>query len=66
MGMKVVVDMSLCEDNGICVGAAPEIFELDDSGRLQVLDDSPPDGLRRSLEEAVLFCPVQALRIEEG
>jgi ferredoxin len=64
--MKVVLDMSLCEDNGICVGAAPGIFELDDDGRLRVLDDSPPEELRRSLEEAVLFCPVQALRLEEG
>lgn len=63
--MKAVVDRTLCEDNGICVGAAPEIFDLDDGGRLVVAEEHPPEQRRRTLEDAVMICPVQALSIDD-
>lgn len=63
--MKVIVDRRLCEDNGICVGAAPQVFDIDAKGRLVVLDESPVEALRASVEEAALFCPVQAISISD-
>ena len=30
MGWKVVVDENRCEANAVCVGLAPEVFELPD------------------------------------
>ena len=47
--MKVVVDLSLCDLHGLCVEAAPEVFEIGDDGALHVLIETPPDGLRASV-----------------
>ncbi|MFI7498092.1 ferredoxin [Streptomyces sp. NPDC049687] len=61
--MKVVVDMNKCQDHGQCVFAAPDVFHLDESGRLAYLSD-PDDALRDEVEEAADVCPLQAIRIE--
>ena len=62
--MKVVVDMAVCQDHGQCCFAAPEVFQLDDAGRLMVLIDSPDESLRDKVEEAADVCPLQAITIE--
>ena len=62
--MKVVVDMAVCQDHGQCCFAAPEVFQLDDAGRLMVLIDSPDEILRDKVEEAADVCPLQAITIE--
>ena len=36
--MRVVVDFDLCESNAICMGIAPEVFEVRDD-LLALLDD---------------------------
>ena len=63
--MRVVVDRVLCESNALCMGVAPEVFELDDEDILVILDERPPETLRAKVEEAVRLCPKQALSIEE-
>ncbi len=63
--MRIVVNMSQCESNGLCMGAAPEIFELDDDDRLVVLDGTPDESARAKVLEAVRQCPKQAISIEE-
>ena len=40
-GMKIVVDLNLCDLHGLCVEAAPEVFEIGDDGALHVLNDTP-------------------------
>ncbi|MFF1356192.1 ferredoxin [Streptomyces sp. NPDC058297] len=62
--MKVVVDMSKCQDHGQCVFSAPDVFQLDDTGRLAYVSD-PDDALRDEVEEAADVCPLQAIRIED-
>lgn len=62
--MKVVVDMNKCKDHGQCVFAAPDVFQLDDNGRLAYVSD-PDDTLRDEIEEAADVCPLQAIRIED-
>ena len=61
--MKVVVDFDLCQSNGICQGLAPEVFEVDDDGYLQLLQEHPDDALRSKVEMAVNSCPVQAISL---
>ena len=51
--MRVVVDLSACDLHGLCVEAAPEVFEIGDDGVLHVLIETPPDGLRASVYRAV-------------
>jgi ferredoxin len=67
MAWKVVVDMDLCESNAICMGIAPEVFEVrDDDNLLHLLQENPPDELRERCEQAVRQCPKQAIKIEDG
>ena len=62
--MKVRVDFAKCTGLGICESMAPNIFEVDDDGRLLLLKDDVTDDELQSVEEAVTGCPTEALRIE--
>lgn len=64
MSFKVVVDWDVCQDHGQCVFPAPEVFQLDENGRLAVLVEEPDEALRAQVEEAADICPVQAIRLE--
>jgi ferredoxin len=63
--MRVVVNMDVCESNAICMGIAPEVFEVREDDVLYVIDEHPPESLRPKIEEAVRNCPKQAISIEE-
>lgn len=63
MGWKVVVDFDVCESNAICMGVAPEVFEVRDDDFLYVLEEHPADALRPQVEQAVRQCPKQAIAI---
>ena len=65
MGWKVVVDYDLCESNAVCMGIAPEVFEVRDDDFLYVLDETPPDELRAKVDESIQRCPKQAIAIQE-
>jgi ferredoxin len=65
MGFKVVVDFDKCESNALCMGVAPEVFEVRDDDFLYILDETPPESMRERIEEAVRRCPKQALSIAE-
>ena len=58
--MRVVVDFDLCESNAVCMGIAPEVFEVRDDDFLYVLQEEPDEALRGKVEEAVARCPKQA------
>jgi ferredoxin len=62
-GMKVVVDFDLCESNALCMGVAPEVFEVREDDFLYILDENPSEELRPKLEEAVQACPRAAIKI---
>ena len=62
--MRVVVDFDLCESNAVCMGIAPEVFEVRDDDFLYVLQEEPDESLRAKVEEAVARCPKQAIAIE--
>ena len=63
--MKVVVDFDRCESNAVCMGIAPEIFEVRDDDFLYILDEHPPESMRAKLEESVRLCPKQAISLAE-
>lgn len=64
--MKVVLDSSRCDLHGECVVAAPEVFDIEEDGEVvTVLDPEPDERLRSKVEDAVLMCPVAALRLED-
>ena len=63
--MKVVVDFDRCESNAVCMGIAPEVFEVRDDDFLYILDENPPESMRAKLEESVRLCPKQAISLAE-
>jgi ferredoxin len=63
--VRVVVDRDRCESHGQCEFAAPDIFSINDDGDLELLQESPPDGARRDVEEAARRCPTRALTLME-
>jgi ferredoxin len=68
--MRFAVDLKRCENHGQCVYSAPEIFALDDRGKLtlragtgdEYRSDELDESRRAELDEAVDMCPVQAIR----
>jgi ferredoxin len=63
--MRVVVDSTLCESNGVCARLVPEVFVVDDEDRLQIKQEHLPEALRARVEHAVRRCPKLALSIVE-
>src|SRR5580692_7200253 len=63
--MKVVVDYDACSSNAVCMGIAPEIFEVRDDGFMYVLNENPGPEFDERLREAVASCPNGALSLEE-
>ena len=64
--MKVVADFDECEANAVCMGIAPEVFEVDDEDFLNILiTDEIPAALEAKVREAVSMCPKRALFVRE-
>lgn len=63
--MRVVVDRDRCQGHGVCEAEAPEVFSVSKAGVLSLIEETPDQGLRAQVEQAVRFCPTGALRIEE-
>jgi ferredoxin len=63
--VKIEVDLGLCRSYGLCTGIAPDVFELGDEGVLRLLQDDVEPERRDELEEAVLLCPTQAIRLAD-
>lgn len=58
-----VVDREKCQGHAVCVGIAPEVFELDDEGISTVKD---PEGADEStIQQAIDGCPVNAISWKE-
>ncbi|CAN5301894.1 ferredoxin [soil metagenome] len=62
--MRVVVDFDLCESNAVCMGIAPDVFEVRDDDFLYILQEEPDESRRSAVEEAVARCPKQAISVE--
>ncbi len=63
--MKVIVNHDLCEGNARCVLAAPEVFQLQNDDQSYVLIERPGEDLRPKVEQAVRYCPRQAISLIE-
>jgi ferredoxin len=63
--MKVIVDFDVCQSHGLCMQAAPEIFEVREDGFLYILRETPPESYRAVVEKAIRECPTGAIRVED-
>jgi ferredoxin len=63
--LRVVIDRTLCQGHGLCVGEAPDVFDLADTGELVLLNPTPDEAERPALDAAALGCPTGAISIHE-
>jgi ferredoxin len=65
--MKLLLDRGTCQGYGNCVIAAPDVFDVDDSGHVVLLiaADGLPDDRTAEIKRAVRECPVAALTFED-
>ena len=63
--MRIVVDLDLCQGHAMCELEAPDVFAVPKRGKVEILDATPPLELHADVENAVHFCPTQALKIVE-
>lgn len=59
--MRVEVDRDRCEGNAVCVGIAPDLFDLDDDDYAVMKVDEIPSDREDAAEQAVAECPRAAL-----
>ena len=60
---RVVVDREVCMGAGVCEMEAPEVFELDADGVLQVHQPTDLAAVETAVETAVRACPTGALAL---
>jgi sterol 14-demethylase len=60
---RVGVDWDSCKGHGNCMAEAPEIFHVDESGRLTLLSETPDSLLAEKALAAEKFCPARAIKI---
>lgn len=65
MAFRVKVDLDLCQGHAMCELEAPDYFRVPKRGKVEILNDEPPESDRRQIQEAVRACPTRALSIEE-
>lgn len=62
-GYLIEVDMDLCKGHAACMGEAPELFHVDEDGKLTVLNARPDESLLEKARNAAKYCPTQAIRL---
>jgi ferredoxin len=65
--VKLQIDASLCQGNGRCYDLAPDLFDDDEEGYGNVLDDGiVPLEKEDDARRAELNCPEHAISVIEG
>jgi ferredoxin len=64
-GLRVTVDLNLCQAYAQCCYAAPEHFVLKGREALHY-DPAPSAAARADIERARIACPVQAILVEDA
>jgi ferredoxin len=63
--MRVIVDYDICASTGSCMQICPEVFEVRKDGFLYVLQEEPPESLRKKVEQAADMCPTAAISVTD-
>jgi ferredoxin len=59
--VRVEVDRDRCEGNAVCVGIAPDLFDLDDEDYAVMKVDEIPADQEELAEQSIAECPRAAL-----
>ncbi|WP_037870862.1 ferredoxin [Streptomyces sp. SPB074] len=61
--MHVEVDQPKCVASGQCVLLAPDVFDQDDDGIVELLDADPSPDHEDDVRESAAVCPASAIRL---
>jgi len=62
--LTITVNKTRCISSGDCVETAPAVFQLDDDGKSQVVDEG--GAADSSIVAAARSCPVKAITVVDG
>lgn len=63
--MKLTVDEKKCAGHALCTIIAPDLFEMNDAGKAEVIADLTAADLDLA-EESVAECPAAAILLSRG
>lgn len=63
--LRVRLDRDLCQGHGVCVGEAPEVFELAADGRVSLRTEHPLAEHHAAVRAAARYCPTRTIQLEE-
>ncbi|GAB3615933.1 hypothetical protein GCM10027416_04900 [Okibacterium endophyticum] len=63
--IRILSDTQICQGYANCLVTAPDHFDLDNDGKVSILNGQPTDADASLVREAVESCPVRALRLVE-
>ncbi|MER0484079.1 ferredoxin [Streptomyces sp. Edi2] len=61
--MRITIDREVCVGSGLCVLIEPAVFDQNDDGLVELLDEGPLTDAGGTVEDAVQRCPAAALGI---
>jgi ferredoxin len=64
--MKIRTDVAACVGAGQCVVVAPKVFDIDDDGKVVVINKNPGPELDADVRNAVFACPAFAIELDES
>jgi len=64
--MRVIADKEVCIGAGNCVRTVPDVFDQDEDGFVELLDDNPPSELEGDVLLARRLCPSRAITVNES
>jgi ferredoxin len=62
--MKAKIDRDGCISCGLCPETCPEVFQMADDGKAEVIAATVPAGKEDQAEEAADGCPVSVISVE--
>ncbi|MGP2442357.1 ferredoxin [Streptomyces sp. JW3] len=63
--MHVEIDQPKCVASGQCVMLAPDVFDQDDDGIVELLDADPAPEHHDDVRESAAVCPAAAIHLAE-
>jgi len=62
--MKAIVDQDICIGCGLCPDTCPEVFQMADNDKAEVIVDVVPPEKEADAKAAAEVCPVSAITIQ--
>lgn len=62
--MRVKATKETCAVASLCVYRAPDVFDQDEDGYVEVLDEQPPVELHEDVRSAARGCPTRSIHLQ--